>query len=61
MEGAIAIVCEVVGEQLPVEKIQRPKVARWQNLIPSFPWIVPGWRAWGCNCNMRSGNLGGGI
>ena len=21
------------------------KVARWQNLIPSFPWIVPGWRA----------------
>ena len=20
-----------------------------QNLIPSFPWIVPGWRAWGCN------------
>ena len=23
------------------------KVARWQNLIPSFPWIVPGWRAWG--------------
>ena len=25
------------------------KVARWQNLIPSFPWIVPGWRAWGRN------------
>ena len=23
------------------------KVARWQNLIPSFPWIAPGWRAWG--------------
>ena len=22
------------------------KVARWQNLIPSFPWIAPGWRAW---------------
>ena len=21
------------------------KVARWQNLIPSFPWIAPGWRA----------------
>ena len=20
------------------------RVARWQNLIPSFPWIVPGWR-----------------
>ena len=22
-------------------------VARWQNLIPSLPWIAPGWRAWG--------------
>ena len=22
-------------------------VARWQNLIPSFPLIAPGWRAWG--------------
>ena len=25
------------------------KVARWQNLIPSFPLIAPDWRAWGCN------------
>ena len=25
------------------------KVARWQNLVPSFPWIAPGWRAWGRN------------
>ena len=25
------------------------KVARWQNLIPSFSWIAPGWRAWGRN------------
>ena len=25
------------------------RVARWQNLIPSFPWIAPGWRAWGRN------------
>ena len=24
-------------------------VARWQNLIPSFPWSAPGWRAWGRN------------
>ena len=24
-------------------------VARWRNLIPSFPWIAPGWRAWGRN------------
>ena len=22
------------------------KVARWQILVPSFPWIAPGWRAW---------------
>ena len=27
----------------------RYSVARWQNLIPSFPWIAPGWRAWGRN------------
>merc|ERR1711950_65734 len=26
-----------------------PMVARWQNLIPSFPWIAPWWRAWGRN------------
>ena len=25
------------------------KVARWQNLIPSFPWIAPGWRVLGGN------------
>ena len=29
--------------------IVQVKVARWQNLIPSFPWIAPGWRAWGSN------------
>ena len=28
-------------------------VARWQNLIPSFPWIAPGWRAWGRNPRKR--------
>ena len=27
--------------------VAEDKVARWQNLIPSFPWIAPGWRAWG--------------
>ena len=26
-----------------------PSVARLQNLIPSFPWIAPGWREWGRN------------
>ena len=25
------------------------KDARWQNMIPSFPWIVSGWRAGGHN------------
>ena len=35
-------------------------VARLQNLIPSFPWIVPGWRAWGikfCHLATLSPNL----
>ena len=31
------------GEQV------RNRVARWQNLIPSFPWIAPWWRVWGRN------------
>ena len=32
----------------PILRRAKPNcVARWQNLIPSFPWIVPGWRAWG--------------
>ena len=25
----------------------KSSVARWQHLIPSFPWIAPGWRAGG--------------
>ena len=29
------------------------RVARWQNLIPSFPWIAPGWRAWGRNAQSK--------
>ena len=29
--------CPSLGEELH-------EVARWQNLIPSFPWIAPGWR-----------------
>ena len=24
-------------------------VARWQNFIPSCPWIAPGWKGWGRN------------
>ena len=40
--------------------------ATLQNLIPSFPWIAPGWRAWGRNPRkgrdqiLPSGNTGGG-
>ena len=30
-------------------------VARWQKLIPSFPWTAPGWRAWGHNWVVRGG------
>ena len=33
-------------------------VARWQNLIPSFPWIAPGWRAWGRNPPWRNPRKG---
>ena len=32
------------------------KVARWQNLIPSFPWIAPGWRALGAQSKERKGS-----
>ena len=35
------------GQQPGGLREQGAKVARWQNLIPSFPWIAPGWRAWG--------------
>ena len=31
-----------------------PSVARWQNLIPSFPTIAPGWRGRGCSLACRS-------
>ena len=36
--------------QVPtLDRLIQSKVARWQNLIPSFPWIAPGWRAWDRN------------
>ena len=46
-----AQVAVLLHEQLQEDDGQTAprKVARWQILIPSFPWIVPGWRAWGCN------------
>ena len=31
------------------ESEKAASVASWQNLIPSFPWIAPGWRVWGRN------------
>ena len=33
---------------------QGRSVSRWQKWIPSFPWIAPGWRAWGRNPRMGS-------
>ena len=35
------------GRVDPRLEVSLVKVARWQNLIPSFPWIAPGWRAGG--------------
>ena len=32
-------------------------VARWQNLIPSFPWIAPGWRAWSQSKERKGSNF----
>ena len=42
---------EICQDESQVDVVAHPvlKVARWQNLIPSFPWIVPGWSAWGRN------------
>ena len=37
-----------------VEKHATISVAIWHNLIPSFPWIAPGWRA-GEGCNPMRG------
>ena len=37
-------------------KRRQRKVARWQNLIPSFLWIAPGWRAWAWGHNPRKGS-----
>ena len=31
------------------------KVIRWQNLIPSFPWIPPGWRVGGAIQGRKEG------
>ena len=30
------------GREVNSQLVNR-SVARWQHLIPSFPWIVPGW------------------
>ena len=45
--------CRVLGVPVIHELEQKKeystvfKVARWQNLIPSFPWIAPGEKRWG--------------
>ena len=57
-DGAVVVVRGEGGQIFAMVAIALPNapasglsncVARWQNLIPSFPWIAPGWRAWGCN------------
>ena len=37
--------CSTVSER--AESCLSLKVAKWQNLIPCFPWIAPGWRGGG--------------
>ena len=43
--AAVAGMYRVVQQDFIVKN----KVARWRHLIPSFPWIAPGWRVWGRN------------
>ena len=38
---------DAIVKEDPLEMMNRSSVARWQNLIPSFPWIAPGWRLGG--------------
>ena len=47
-KDAIAMVSKLEYEDC-YDKALRYSDARWQNLTPSFPWIAPGWRAWGRN------------
>ena len=39
-----------------VAPLLQVSVARWQNLIPSFPWFAPRWRAWGAQSKEREGS-----
>ena len=48
-------ICESAESGLSRSGPHEAKVARWQNLIPSFPWIAPGWRAWGAQSKERKG------
>ena len=43
----VAVAPPVLRDAPPALGALESKVARLQNLIPSFPWIAPGWRAWG--------------
>ena len=47
--AVIVLVLLSVLSFLPSFPLVESMVARWQNLIPSFPCIAPGWRAWGRN------------
>ena len=43
----VAVAPPVLRDAPPALGALESKVARLQNLIPSFPWIAPGWRAGG--------------
>ena len=52
VDRSIPVLAEVMKRDEIEDKVRKVKeiitsVARWQNLIPSFPWIAPGWRAGG--------------
>ena len=47
--GAHSNLCVLQLHRHGTKEQKESSVARWQNLIPSFPWIGPGWIAWECN------------
>ena len=54
--GVVGVV--VVDDELDVVDVETPvnKVARLQNLIPSFPWIAPGLEGVGAQSKERKGS-----
>ena len=55
VDERLLLAVEQDGDGVALVDVPDDKVARWQNLIPSFPWIVPGRRA--CGAILPSGTL----